>query len=122
MTTPILRQALPVAASADSGLALVIDRARHYAEAAHADNTRRAYRVGWNDFTAFCTIQGFDSLPAAPQTVALYVTGLAGRAKLATIRLYLAAVAEKHREIGLESPGAHKIVRRIVRGVARTNG
>jgi integrase len=62
------------------------------------------------------------TLPATPQSVALYVTALAARAKLATIRLYLAAIAEKHRETGLDSPTSHDMVRRIVRGIARTNG
>jgi integrase len=122
MTATILPQNLPVAARADNELALVVDRARDYAEAAQADNTRRAYRVGWNDFTAYCAGNGFDALPANPQSVALYVTALAARAKLATIRLYLAAIAEKHRESGLDSPTAHEVVRRIVRGIARTNG
>jgi integrase len=103
-------------------LTLVVDRARDYAEAAQAKNTRRAYRIGWSNFTAYCVDNGFDALPASPQSVALYVTALAERAKLATIRLYLAAIAEKHREIWLDSPTAHEMVRRIVRGVARTNG
>ena len=122
MTTTILPQTLPVAASADKGLALVVDRARDYAEAAHAENTRRAYSVGWNDFTAYCADHSLNALPASPQTVALYVTSLADRAKLSTIRTYLAGIAEKHRETGLDSPTAHEMVRRIVRGIARTNG
>lgn len=122
MTTTILPQNLPVAASADNRLALAVDRARDYADAAQADNTRRAYRVGWNDFSAYCVDNGFDALPANPQSVALYVTALAARAKLATIRLYLAGIAEKHRETGLDSPTAHEVVRRIVRGIARTHG
>jgi integrase len=103
-------------------LALIVDRARDYAQAAQADNTRRAYRVGWNDFSAYCHDNGFNTLPASPQSVGLYVTALAARAKVATIRLYLAAIAEKHREAGLDSPTAHEVVRRIVRGIARTNG
>lgn len=122
MTTTILPQALPVAASADNGLSLVVDRARGFAEAAHAENTRRAYRTGWKHFSAYCSLNGFNALPASPQTVTLYVTSLAESAKLATIRLYLAAIAQKHRETGLESPVAHEIVRRVVRGIARTIG
>jgi integrase len=122
MTTSILPQALPVAASAENSLALVVDRARDYAEAAHAEGTRLAYRVGWNDFTAYCRQHGFDALPASPQTVALYVTTCADRLKLATIRKYLAAIADKYRESGLDSPTSHEMVRRIVRGIARTNG
>jgi len=122
MTATILPQKLPVAASADNDLALAVDRARDYAEASRAENTRRAYRIGWNDFSAYCTTNRFDPLPASPQILALYVTTLAQRAKLATIRLYLAAVSEKHRETGLESPTSHEMVRRVLRGVARTNG
>jgi integrase len=110
------------AESERADLALVVDRARDYAEAAQSDNTRRAYRVGWNDFSAYCNDNGFDALPASPQSIALYVTALAQRTKVATIRLYLAAIAERHRETGLGSPTAHDMVRRIVRGVARTNG
>jgi integrase len=121
MATNILPQTLPVAASADNSLASVIDRARNYAEAAQAENTRRAYRVGWNDFNAYCVAHGFDPLPASPQLIALYVTQLADRAKLATVRLYLASIAEKHRESGLASPTSHEMVRRIVRGIARTS-
>lgn len=122
MTTTILPQTLPVAASAVNDLATAVDRARDYAEAAHAPGTRRAYHVGWTDFSAHCREHGFEALPASPQTVTLYVTALADRAKLATIRLYLAAIAHKHREIGLESPVSHVIVRRVVRGIARTIG
>ncbi|MGA7094775.1 MAG: tyrosine-type recombinase/integrase [Candidatus Cybelea sp.] len=122
MTTTILPQTPLVAASADNTLASVVDRARGYADAAQAGNTRRAYRIGWNDFFSYCADHGFESLPATPQTVALYVTALAERAKLATIRLYLVSITEKHRETGLESPTSHEMVRRIVRGVARTIG
>jgi integrase len=122
MTATILPQTLPVAARVDNDLALLVDRARDYADASRAENTRRAYRIGWNDFSAYCRTRRFDSLPASPQILALYVTTLAQRAKLATIRLYLAAIAEKHRETGLESPTSHEMVRRVVQGVARTNG
>jgi integrase len=122
MTASILPQNVPAVASADNALAAIVDRARDYAEAAHSENTRRAYGVGWNAFAAYCAKHGFSSLPASPQTVALYVTSLAARAKLATIRQYLAAITHRHRENGLESPVAHEIVRRIVRGIARTNG
>jgi hypothetical protein len=97
MTTTILPQTLPLAASAENDLALAVDRARDYAEAAHAEGTRLAYSVGWKDFTAYCGEHGFDALPTSPQTVALYVTACADRLKLATIRKYLAAIAHKYR-------------------------
>lgn len=121
MTSTIVPQTLS-SASADNALVFAVGRAREYAEAAHAAGTRRAYGIGWANFTSYCEAQGANALPATPQTVALYVTTLAEHSKLATIRLYVAAIAHKHRETGLESPTAHEIVRRIVRGVSRTLG
>jgi site-specific recombinase XerD len=88
-----------------------------------SENTRRAYAVGWADFTAYCQARAFNSLPATPQTVALYVGHIAQRGvKVPTIRLYLAAVARSHKEAGLTPPTRHRVVRRMVRGVARAIG
>jgi integrase len=52
----------------------------------------------------------------------MYLTDLAGYAKLATIKRRLAAISQIHKERGLESPTAHEIVRRVVRGIGRTIG
>jgi integrase len=52
----------------------------------------------------------------------LYATQLADRAKLATVRHHVVAIAFTHRERGLESPTTHEIVRRLLRGIARTLG
>ncbi|HEY1654358.1 MAG TPA: site-specific integrase [Candidatus Tumulicola sp.] len=52
----------------------------------------------------------------------LYATQLAERAKLATIRHHLVAIAFAHRERGLELPTTHEVVRRLLRGIARTIG
>ncbi len=123
MTATILPRALPAGASvANDDLAVAIEQAREYADASQAVNTRRVYATGWNDFAAYCNARAISALPATPQTVTLYATSLAERVKLSTLRIYLAAVAQKHREAGLESPVAHEIVRRVVRGIARTIG
>lgn len=122
MTLTIVPQVPPVAASAENTLSLAVGQARDFAEASHAEGTRLAYSVGWKDFTAYCISHGLDSLPANPQTVTLYVTDCADRLRIATIRKYVAAIVYKHRENGLDSPAAHAIVRRVVRGIARTNG
>ncbi|HEY6487448.1 MAG TPA: hypothetical protein VIX83_13785 [Candidatus Cybelea sp.] len=53
-----------------------VERAREYAEASQAPNTRRVYTTGWNDFVAYCRERGFAPLPASPQTVTLYATSL----------------------------------------------
>ncbi len=42
----------------------------------HAPATERAYAHDWADFVAFCGRHGLAPLPAAPQTLALYVKAL----------------------------------------------
>jgi integrase len=121
MTTPSIPHLPALNASAENALA-TIERAREYAEASHAAATHRAYASTMRLFRAWCAPRHLEALPATPQTVVLYVTHLAGFAKLATIRRHLAAIAFTHRETGLESPVAHEVVRRVVRGIARTNG
>ena len=72
--------------------------------------------------TTYCRANGLQPLPATPQSVVLYVTDLADRAKLATIKQRLVAIAHKHKETGLESPVSHEIARRVVQGIGRTKG
>jgi len=42
----------------------------------HAPATERAYAHDWADFAAFCGRHGLAPLPAAPQTLALYLKAL----------------------------------------------
>jgi site-specific recombinase XerD len=52
-------------------------RADQYIRLARASNTRRAYATDWADFDAWCRDHGRESLPAAAETVSLYLTDLA---------------------------------------------
>jgi site-specific recombinase XerD len=114
---------VPVA-SADNRatLAHTIDQAQTYAEASHAKNTLRGYGSDLRLFDGWCARRGLRGQPAEPQTVVLYITELAQTLKLATIQHHLAAIAFRHRETGLHSPVAHPMVRRTLRGIARTIG
>ena len=112
---------LPALASHDN-LDLTIDRARDFVDAAHSAATRRAYASDWRDFEAYCRAHVLPALPASPQTLVLYLSDLAQRAKLATIKRRLAAIAKTHRERGLECSSSHDMVRQVVRGISRTLG
>jgi integrase len=100
----------------------VVEKAREFVEASRSTATRRAYASDWRDFETYCKKRGLNALPATPQTLTLYLTDLAERAKFATIKRRLAAISQMHKERGLESPTAHEIVRRVVRGIGRTIG
>jgi len=102
----------------------------------HAPATERAYAHDWADFAAFCGRHGLAPLPAAPQTLALYLKALetqrsrspAGLAagtvglSLPTLRRRLAAIASRHATAGLETPTEHSLVRRLLRRYSRARG
>jgi len=102
----------------------------------HAPATERAYAHDWADFATFCGRHALEPLPAAPQTLALYLKALetrrsrspagirAGTAGLAlpTLRRRLAAIASRHATAGLDTPTDHPLVRKLLRRYSRTAG
>ena len=113
--------------------------ARRFAEAARSDATLRAYRSDWADFSGWCANRGLAAMPAAPETVALYIASRAQAGpddererptaplKVATLSRRLAAISQAHKLAGLESPALrsreplHSVWAGVVRslGVAR---
>jgi len=101
----------------------LVEQAREYARAGKAPNTRRAYATGWKLFEAWCVRVSLKPLPAAPETVALFLTELAsGGAKPSTIALRLAAIVARHRDAGHAFDGRHKAVGEVMAGIRRTHG
>ena len=103
------RAQLPAALQADA------DAARDFAAHSKAENTLRAYRSDWDDFTAWCDERGLPALPASAETVTLYITsrargsgdrGTDERAplKVSTLERRLSAIAAAHRLAGHGSP------------------
>ena len=103
-------------------LAETTERARTYFDASQARNTRRAYASGLRHFQAWCIGRGLASLPAAPQTVALYLADHAGTLKVSTLQQRLSAIAGVHKLKGLDSPTRHAAVTTVWSGIKRTHG
>jgi site-specific recombinase XerD len=91
-------------------------------------NTRRAYSSDWNAFAAWCERHGFDSLPAQPETVRLYVTDLSmqvrddgeHRFKVSSIERALSAISTRHRETGNgRHLSHHELVANVMAGIRR---
>lgn len=97
---------------------------RQYAWASKAPNTVRAYRSDLSDFTMWCTDHQLTPIPATAETVALYITALAGAAaKPSTIQRRLSAISQAHQLSGHEpSPTQAPIVRTTMAGIRRTLG
>jgi integrase len=100
--------------------------AAKFLSAAKARSTRDAYASDARDFAAFCKTHSLPYLPSTPQTTALYITHLARRVSVATIRRRLAAITYVHREAGYsDSPAStrvHFVVREVLNGIRRIRG
>ena len=87
---------------------------------AKAANTRRAYASAWHTFCDWSILTGRESMPAAPQSVALYLGHLAAEGKtMATINLARAAISHAHAAQGItkdENPARHPVVAEMVKG------
>lgn len=101
----------------------LVESAKAYARAAKAENTRKAYASDWARFAAWCKEHGAAAMPAAPVTVALYLTARAeeGR-KVATIERELSSISQAHRAKGHPSPRESAEVRAVRQGIRRTHG
>ena len=97
-----------------------LDKIIAAAEEAHSASTRRAYKGAWDAFVTWTEDQGFEHLPAAPETVALYLTERADAGlSRATLAIARAAIGHVHREAGHADPAAHEGTRRVLRGLNR---
>ena len=103
-------------------LADVGERVRAYLAGSVAPATARAYRADFADFAAWCEGHGLAALPAAPESVALYLAALAETHAPATLTRRLSAVSVAHQAAGHESPTAALVVRKALAGIRRAKG
>src|SRR5438105_3714260 len=103
-------------------LAALGQQARGYLEQSKAANTRRAYAADWRAFTAWCAQHRLTALPAAPETVALYLTAHASHRKASTLQRRLVAIAHAHAAADVESPTRSAAVRAVWAGIRRAHG
>lgn len=96
-------------------------------ESARSDGTKRAYESAWRRFEHWCTANNHSPLPAHPATVAAYLVAAADTLTVDGARAYapptfakwVAAIADRHRRTGHESPTSHEIVRGTLAGIRR---
>ena len=100
------------------------ERARAYARAAKAPSTLRAYRADWRHFEAWCLEGGYASLPALPETVALYLAAWAPMRANATLTRRLTSITKAHEAAGHRSPAtmSELAVAETLKGIRRTHG
>lgn len=93
------------------------EEALHYVKHALSDNSRKAYK---QDMAHFRSMGGV--IPCAPEDVANYISGMAGKFAISTIKRRLVSVSKAHSLLGYESPVKSEIVRLAMQGISRLHG
>ena len=87
-----------------------------------SNNTHRAYKSDYNDFSLFCSKNGFQVMPTQPKILALYITHLASYSKYSTLKRRLASISIIHKTKGHYIDTKHPIIVENLMGIKRTNG
>jgi len=85
-------------------------------------NTLRAYQSDYNDFSLFCSKNGFQALPTQPKILALYLTHLSSFSKYSTLKRRLASISILHKTKGHYIDTKHPIIMENLMGIKRANG
>jgi site-specific recombinase XerD len=100
------------------------EQARSFARDSRAAATWRAYESDFADFRTWCAewVSPVEPLPAAPATMALYITALAAKSrKPSTIRRRLASISVAH-QVAVRDPTSDARVRGVWAGIRRREG
>ena len=87
-----------------------------------AQNTLRAYKADFNDFSSFCQNNGFSSLPTEPKILSLYITHLSKSSKFSTLKRRIASISVIHKIKGHYLDTKHPIIMENIHGIKRLLG
>jgi len=100
----------------------IAQKAKNYVLDSRAASTRKTYRQAWDNFCVWCKDHHLESLPATPETVAMYVADLAEYMKPSTINKHVAAISVSHQFKNMKPPTQTPQVRATLQGIKRTKG
>ena len=92
-------------------------------QSSKANNTLRAYKSDFNDFSLFCVQNGFKSLPSEPKIVSLYLTYLSTKnIKMSTLKRRLVSIGVVHKLKGHYLDTKHPSIIENIMGIKRRKG
>ena len=92
-------------------------------QSSKANNTLRAYKSDFNDFSLFCAKNGFNSIPSDPKIVSLYLTYLSSKdAKMSTLKRRLVSIGVIHKLKGHYLDTKHPSIIENILGIKRRKG
>jgi site-specific recombinase XerD len=88
-----------------------------------AQNTVRAYKSDFSDFSLFCAQNGFKSLPSETKIVSLYLTHLSTKnIKMSTLKRRLVSIGVIHKLKGYYLDTKHPSIIENIMGIKRRKG
>jgi len=87
-----------------------------------ANNTLRAYKADFKDFSLFCQKNGFNSMPTEPKIITLYLTNLSKSSKFSTLKRRLASISVIHKLNGHYLDTKHPVITENLLGIKRVKG
>lgn len=96
--------------------------AKVHLENSKSENTKRAYRNDWKQFSEWCEKNGLYDLPADPETIVYYITFLGKTFKASSIKRKMTAISQRHETAGYQSPTKTALVKGVWDGIQRTIG
>ncbi len=87
-----------------------------------ANNTLRAYKADFRDFSLFCQQNGFNSMPSEPKILTLYLTKLSKTSKFSTLKRRLASINVIHKLNGHYLDIKHPVISENLLGIKRVKG
>jgi integrase len=104
-------------------LEALIQKALAFVQMSQSENTLRAYRADWADWTGRAEAHHASAIPADPEWLALYLADRAAILRAATLARRLNAIVFYHRQAGfLNSPTYAPLVRATFQGIRREIG
>jgi site-specific recombinase XerD len=98
------------------------EEAKKHLSNSKAENTKRAYRNDWTQFSQWCEENGFHDLPAEPETLVYYITFLGKTLKASSIKRKMTSISQRHETIGYSSPTKTSLVKGVWDGIQRSIG
>ena len=88
-----------------------------------ANNTIRAYKSDFKDFSLFCAKNAFNSLPSEPKIISLYLTHLSTKdVKISTLKRRLVSIGVIHKLKGHYLDTKHPAIIENIMGIKRRKG
>lgn len=101
------------------------EEAEKYIKNSLSESTKRAYKIQWEQFSAWCFVRNFEYLPAKPEIVCMFISWMAENdKKAATIARMLSAISKAHRvaDLSMSNPIGSELVKGTFMGIKRKIG